>query len=105
MKNAVVTGASRGIGLAVVQALAVDLSTPDGPARLIEYAEAELGGIDLLVNNAGGGGARPAGFLSVTDEDWRRTLDLTLFTTIRATWAALPGLLRARRPTSADPTW
>jgi NAD(P)-dependent dehydrogenase (short-subunit alcohol dehydrogenase family) len=122
VRNAVVTAASRGIGLAVVRALvedgyrvvaaartvseelkaltpltmAVDLTTADGPARLIAHAEAELGGIDLLVNNAGGGGTRPEGFLSVSDEDWRRTLDLTLFSTIRATRAALPGLVARR---------
>ncbi|MYV97388.1 SDR family oxidoreductase [Streptomyces sp. SID3343] len=83
-KTAVVTGASRGIGLAVVEALtaegvrvvagartvtpelkrtgatavSVDLSEADGPARLIERACAELGGdIDVLVNNVGGGDA------------------------------------------------
>jgi NAD(P)-dependent dehydrogenase (short-subunit alcohol dehydrogenase family) len=82
-KVAVVTGASKGIGLAVAQALAeegvrvvagarertddlsqlasrfqahfasVDLSIPDGPARLIEEAAATFGGLDILVNNVG----------------------------------------------------
>lgn len=77
--------------------IAVDLSTDDGPGQVIEYALHELGGIDLLVNNAGGsGGPRPDGFGSITDEDWRKTLDLTLFSTIRATRAALPSLLERR---------
>ncbi|RJL35626.1 SDR family NAD(P)-dependent oxidoreductase [Bailinhaonella thermotolerans] len=64
------------------------------PGQLIEWAIAELGGIDLLVNNvAGTAGPYPGGFLSVSDEDWRHTLDLTLFSAIRATRAALPGLI------------
>jgi NAD(P)-dependent dehydrogenase (short-subunit alcohol dehydrogenase family) len=81
-KVAVVTGASKGIGLATSQALAaagayviagarhnspelqaleaagsatfiaVDLSTPQGPPALIAAA-AQRGGVDILVNNAG----------------------------------------------------
>ena len=80
-KTAVVTGASRGIGLATVRtligegvrvvgaartitqelketgahAVPADLSTADGVSALIDTALAELGGIDLLVNNVGGG--------------------------------------------------
>ncbi|GAA1952546.1 SDR family oxidoreductase [Amycolatopsis minnesotensis] len=120
-KNAIVTGASKGIGLAVVEALVadgyrvvagartvpeeltaltplaipVDLTTAEGNERLVEYAEAELGGIDLLVNNVGGT-ALADGFLSATDEDWAHTLDLTLMSTVRATRAALPGLIERR---------
>lgn len=119
-KHAVVTGASKGIGLAVATALReegyhvvagartisaelneitplavpVDLSTPEGPGYLIDTALAELGGIDLLVNNvAGTTGPHPRGFLSVTDDDWRHTLDLTLLSAIRASRAALPSIL------------
>jgi NAD(P)-dependent dehydrogenase (short-subunit alcohol dehydrogenase family) len=81
---AVVTGASKGIGLAVVErfvdagahvvagarttgrdldalvehgkvtALAVDLATAGGPEELVELAVREHGGVDVLVNNLGG---------------------------------------------------
>lgn len=108
-KAAVVTGASKGIGLAVVQSLtaegvevtagarhfgalptgvrgfAVDLSTPDGPAALIADAVAAYGKLDLLVNNVGGAHPRPGGFLSITDDDWLSTLTLDLTATVRAT--------------------
>lgn len=121
-KTAVVTGASKGIGLAVVRALvaegvevtagarhfeempagvrtfAVDLSTPGGPAALIEDAVAAGGKLDLLINNVGAAHPRPGGFLSITDEDWLETLMLDLMSTVRATRAALPHLL-ARRGT------
>lgn len=117
--TAVVTGASRGIGLATVRALvaqgaqvvagartpgaellaltphvlAVDLAVAGGPERLVEHARAELGGIDLLVNNVGGNPTPPGGFLSVSDEHWDHVLELNLMSTVRATRAALPSLL------------
>jgi len=71
----------------------VDLATPAGPVALVARA-AELGGIDILINNAGAVTPRPEGFVSVTDEDWDRTLTLTLMAAVRTTRAALPEMVR-----------
>jgi NAD(P)-dependent dehydrogenase (short-subunit alcohol dehydrogenase family) len=122
-KTAVVTGASKGIGLAITQALVgegvsvvagareltpelseladggrvhpvqVDLSTPDGPARLIEAAISTFGGLDILVNNVGAVRPRLGGFLSVTDDDWISTLTINFLAAVRTTRAALPHLI------------
>ena len=120
--TAVVTGASRGIGLAVtrgfvaegvrvtagaltssaeldelagtgrVRVVEVDLAAPDGPARLVAAAGDR---IDILVNNVGAAPARPGGFAGITDEDWQATLNLDLMAAVRATRAALPVMLAA----------
>jgi NAD(P)-dependent dehydrogenase (short-subunit alcohol dehydrogenase family) len=121
-QTAVVTGGSRGIGLAVVrglagsgvrvvtgakhssadldelarsgqvQALEVDLADPSGPARLVSAAGDR---IDILVNNVGSAPARTGGFLSITDEDWLATINLDLMAAVRATRSALPAMLAA----------
>lgn len=124
-KTAVVTGASRGIGLATVSTLigegmrvvaaartitpelketgavpvAVDLSAPDGPGQLIDQAVAELGGLDVLVNNVGGGDSasgQAGGFLALTDQQWTDMLELNFLAAVRASRAALPHLVERR---------
>ncbi|MFH9075339.1 SDR family oxidoreductase [Streptomyces alboflavus] len=76
---------------------AADLGTPQGPAALIEYARAQLGGVDFLVNNVGAGDdVNIGGFLTTDDAHWQANLDLNLFSAVRASRAALPGLVERR---------
>jgi len=70
-----------------------DVTDADAVDALVAAAAAERGGIDILVNNAGG--AHPGGFEDLTDEDWKRDLDVKLFSQIRCTRAALPHLRRS----------
>ncbi|WP_327143948.1 SDR family oxidoreductase [Nocardia sp. NBC_01327] len=124
-KTALVTGASRGIGLAVTELLAeegvrvvgvartitpelekaaaaavsADLSTSAGALAAVEAAVAELGGIDILINNVGGGDAEGltlGGVLDISDEQVRKSFDLNLFGVITTTRAALPSIVERR---------
>ncbi|TDB88159.1 SDR family oxidoreductase [Actinomadura sp. KC216] len=125
---AVVTGASKGIGAAVTRTLLdegarvvavsrktsreldalagpellhvpVDLMDPDAPAVVVERAVEAFGGLDVLVNNAGGpppGASLPRfGFMTLTDGDWRDTIEFNVHAVVRMVRAALPHLLKS----------
>lgn len=53
-----------------------DLSDPDAPARLMDAALAELGGLDILINNAGIARRKPA--VDYSMEDWNTILQVNL---------------------------
>ncbi|MFJ2864440.1 oxidoreductase [Kitasatospora sp. NPDC087314] len=121
-KVAVITGAGKGIGLAITETLGregarvvagsrtrtpeiaalceryggafvpVDLAEAGGPDLLVRTAAERHGRIDVLVNNLGATSAR-SGFLDVDDAQWQRVFDLTFFSAVRTSRAALPHLL------------
>ena len=73
--------------------VACDVATPAGVAALVDGARRAFGGIDILVNNVGGSGARD--FHDVDEPDLAAMLDRNLWPAFRCSTAALPEL-RAR---------
>lgn len=64
---------ARGGRAVVAQFDATDL---EGGARVLEDLADELGGLDVFVNNAGGGGGTP--FLEMSIDQWRQVVGLNL---------------------------
>jgi 3-oxoacyl-[acyl-carrier protein] reductase len=83
---------------AALDALAIpaDLSTADGPAGAVAATVDGLGGLDLVLVNSGG--PPPGRFEDLTDADWQRAIDGTLWMAIRLIRAALPHLRQSERP-------
>ena len=81
-------------GGAKVCAVAADIRTDAECQRVIDEAQAALGPIDVLVNNAGT--SRRGPFLEIDDAAWQDDLDLKLFAAIRLSRLVIPGM-RERR--------
>ncbi|ELU01366.1 hypothetical protein CAPTEDRAFT_107492 [Capitella teleta] len=58
---------------------------------LVTAAEEKLGGVDVLINNAGLGGSKL--LVEMEDAEWNRVLDVTLTGTMRMTRAILPAMM------------
>src|SRR5688572_17287568 len=72
-----------------------DMSKADDVTRAIEETAKRLGGIDVLVNNAGG---PPTGsFEDLDDRYWQYAIDQNLLSAVRGVRAALPHLKRSGR--------
>src|SRR5438105_1097607 len=104
-QRAIVTGGTRGIGRAIVDALIAEgasvtlcgqtaesaaaavaelgnprvfgtganVASEEDVARLFAFAEEKMGGVDILVANAGIGIFQPAGDMQISD--WKKTID------------------------------
>lgn len=70
--------------------------TDEGEVQaLVAAAEEKLGGIDVLINNAGLGGLRNV--VDMSDEEWLKVIDVTLTGTMRMTRAALKVMMPRKR--------
>jgi 3-oxoacyl-[acyl-carrier protein] reductase len=120
-RKALVTAASKGLGRACAEALVAEgarvfISSRDpgaiestgkairaagwlaadvskDPERVVEEARAKLGGLDILVVNAGG--PPPGTFESTPLESWEVAFQLTLMSAVRLVKASLPDLKKS----------
>jgi 3-oxoacyl-[acyl-carrier protein] reductase len=74
--------------------LAGDVSDPRVPERLVKLAVEAMGGLDLLVTNAGG--PPPGKFEAIDDATWQKAIDSSLMSHVRLVRAALPELRQSK---------
>jgi 3-oxoacyl-[acyl-carrier protein] reductase len=79
---------SPGVGEAVH--VAADFARPEAPRELVARAEAELGPVDVLVNNVGV--AYQVGFDELSEDDWEDMWQLNVMSYVRAVNAVLPAM-------------
>jgi 3-oxoacyl-[acyl-carrier protein] reductase len=72
-----------------------DLADPEAPAALIAQAEAEVGPVEVLVNNVGVAYQLP--FDEVTDDQWDEMWQVNVMSFVRTIRAVLPGMRERRR--------
>lgn len=79
-----VPGPGRTVGVVV------DVTSVDGATVLVDAAVEQLGGLDIVINNVGGSGARS--FDGMDADDLQTVLDRNLFPALNVSRAALPAL-------------
>jgi 3-oxoacyl-[acyl-carrier protein] reductase len=90
-----VAEATRAAGASAAAPLALDVTQPDAAEQVIAAAQGRLGGVDVLVNNAGTSAIRP--LEELTDTDWQEQWELHVMAPMR--------LMRAAAPAMADKGW
>ena len=73
---------------AQVHAVAADVSQADAVTKLVDASVAKLGGLDIVIHNAGG--PPPGGFSDVDEAKWALAFELSLMSFVRVARAAAP---------------
>jgi len=76
-----------------VLAVRADVTKPEDIQNLVEKTLERFKKIDILIVNAGG--PPPGNFLSLTPEDWKAAVDLTLMSAVYLCYAVVPHMLKA----------
>ncbi|WP_321957632.1 SDR family oxidoreductase [Paraburkholderia bannensis] len=84
-------------GLDAIHGQVCDVSNEAQVQALVAFAEAQTGGIDVLINNAGLGGS--CRLVDMDDAQWSRVLDISLTGTFRMMRAMLPPMQARGRGT------
>ena len=71
-----------------VHAVPMDMSVHDDIKRLMKETVDRFGGVDIVVNNAGGPHAGPA--LDTTEQQWQEAVDQNLLSVVRLSGEAIP---------------
>jgi 3-oxoacyl-[acyl-carrier protein] reductase len=79
-----INGSGRTIGIVA------DVATPEGATAVVAAAVDQLGGVDIVVNNVGGSGAKS--FADMDAADLQAVLDKNVFPAVNVSHAALPSL-------------
>lgn len=73
--------------LGTVHATVCDVTDESSVQAMFDFAIAEMGSVDVSINNAGLGGTKD--LVEMTDEEWHQVIDVTLYGAMRCTRAAL----------------
>lgn len=117
-KRVLVTGGTQGMGEAIVRRLAAggarlattarsappegqavelfvqaDISTRAGVDKVAGQVLQRFGGLDILINSAGGSKAPGGGVLALDDDEWQDALNINLLASARMDRAFIPGML------------
>lgn len=73
---------------------AADVSNLEEVTAAVEKVKAELGGVDILINNAGI--AKFGGFMDLDPDEWKKIIDVNLMGVYNVTRAVLPDLIEQK---------